>query len=46
MDTPDSLRAKAEMCRRLAKGANERTRDELLVLAVTLEAEAAKLEPL
>jgi len=45
METPDSLRAKAEMCRRLAKGANERTRADLLVLAVTYDAEAVELPP-
>lgn len=46
MDTPNSLRAKAELCRRLARGADERTRNDLLALAVSYAKEAGALEPL
>ena len=39
------LRAKADKCRHVAKGADDRTRDNLLMLARSYEAEADKLEP-
>ena len=45
METSNALRAKAKMCRRLARGADQRTRDNLLVLAVSYETEADKHEP-
>jgi hypothetical protein len=45
MASPDELRAKAEKCRRLATGADDVTRANLLMLAEAYEAEAAKLEP-
>ena len=45
MNNSDILLAKAEKCRRLAKGADDRTRDSLLMLAETYEAEAARPEP-
>lgn len=45
MDPPETLREKAEKCRRLAKGADDRTRDSLLMLAESYEAEAEQQEP-
>ena len=45
MNTPGILREKARKCRQLAKGADDRTRDNLLMLADSYEAEARKLEP-
>lgn len=45
MNDPAELRAKAEKCRQLARGADDRTRDNLLMLAESYEAEANKLEP-
>ena len=39
------LEAKARMCRRLAKSADERTSANLLMLAVDFEAQADKLAP-
>lgn len=45
MTSPDELRAKAEKCRQLAKGADDVTRANLLMLARAYDAEAGKLEP-
>lgn len=45
MTTADELRTKAEKCRQLAKGADDLTRANLLMLAEAYEAEAARLEP-
>ena len=44
MNSPEMLREKARKCRRLATGADDRTRENLLMLADSCEAEAAKLE--
>jgi hypothetical protein len=45
MSSPDELRAKSKKCRQLAKGADDLTRANLLMLAEAYEEEAAKLEP-
>jgi hypothetical protein len=45
MDMTYTLLGKAEKCRRLAKEADDRTRDNLLMLAESYEAEAASLDP-
>lgn len=45
MTSPAELRAKAAKCRQLAKGADDLTRANLLMLAEAYEAEIAKMEP-
>lgn len=45
MDIPQELRAKAEKCRYLARGADERTRENLLMLAADCAAQAERLQP-
>lgn len=44
MDIPQELRTKAKKCRQLARGADERTRENLLMLAESCESEADSLE--
>lgn len=45
MTSPDELRAKAEKCRQLARGADDLTRRNLIMLAEAYQEQAAKLEP-
>jgi hypothetical protein len=45
MTSPGELRAKAEKWRQLAKGADDLTRANLLMLAQAYDAEAVKPEP-